>query len=73
MRRLDEIVRELLQGVSERMEKAGGTAGEAAPPLARDTGGGGTRARNSDRHPITSTRRMAKKATGDAAKRSMPR
>lgn len=75
MRRLDEIVSELLAGVALRIEreKAGGAASAAAPPLAHGPGGEHPGTRNQARHPITSTRRMAKKATGIAATKSMKR
>lgn len=74
MERLGDIVARVLANVRATMEKdAGGTAVEAAPPLARGPGGEHPGARNVSRHPITSTRRMAKNATGSDARKSMPR
>lgn len=72
MKRLDTLVRGILQDVRQRMD-ADGAAGEAAPPLARREGGGTERARKGDAHPRSSSRRMAKKATGMAAKISIER
>ena len=74
MERLDHVVARVLPGLRVMTEEeAGGTAGKAAPPLARGPGGEHPGARNQARHPITSTRRMAKKATGIAATKSMKR
>lgn len=73
MRRLDEIIAGLLPGLRAMVvEDADGAAGEAAPPLARGTGGE-ARTRKGDAHPRSSSRRMAKKATGLDAKISIKR
>lgn len=74
MRRLDEIIAGLLPGLRAMVvEDADGAAGEAAPPLARGPGGGNPSARKGDAHPRSSSRRMAKQATGMAAKISIER
>lgn len=75
MERLGDIVARVLAGVRDRMdgEMAGEAAGEdAASPLARGTGGE-ARARKGDAHPRSSSRRMAKKATGLDDRISMKR
>ena len=71
MRRLDEIVSELLAGVALRIEneKAGGTAGEAVPPLTREAGGGNPRMRKGEHHPRSSNRSQPKYAATASAKR----
>jgi hypothetical protein len=69
--RLDTLVAKVLADVRQRMI-AGGTADEAAPPLAQRTGGE-LHARNGDAHPRSSSRSIAKRATGMAAKTSMIR
>lgn len=74
MRRLDSLVAEVLANARRAMDKAGGTAVEAAPPLAQGLLGEERHsARNGEHHPITSTRRMAKNATGIEAKISAPK
>lgn len=74
MERLGTIVHRVLAGLTvTNEEEAGGTAVAAVPPLARGPGGENPGARNGDRHPITSTRRIAKRATGVADTKSMKR
>lgn len=73
MERLGTIVHRVLAGLTvTNEEEAGGTADEAAPPLAQRTGGE-LHARKGDAHPRSSSRRMAKNAAGLAAKISMKR
>lgn len=75
MERLGDIVARVLAGVRDTMdgEMAGEAAGEdAASPLARGTGGE-ARTRKGEAHPRSSSRRMAKQATGMAAKISIER
>lgn len=45
MRRLDTITRRVLADLRDRMDKAGGTADEAAPPLMRAQREGAARRR----------------------------
>lgn len=73
MRRLDSLVAEVLANARRAMDKAGGAAVEAAPPLMRRPEGEHPHMRNGEHHPITSTRRMAKNATGIEAKISAPK
>lgn len=75
MERLGTIVHRVLAGVRATMD--GGMAGEAAgedaaSPLAQRLGSK-DRARKGDAHPRSSSRRMAKQATGMAAKISIER
>lgn len=49
MERLGTITRRVLAGLRDRMEKAGGTAGEAAPPLLRAQREGTARRRKESR------------------------
>ena len=61
MERLDHVVARVLAGLRVMTEEeAGGTAGKAAPPLARGPGGEHPGARNGDRlSPRTTVRRGA--------------
>lgn len=75
MERLGDIVARVLANVRVTMdgEMAGEAAGEdAASPLAQRLGGD-SHARKGDAHPRSSSRRVAKKATGMAAKISIER
>lgn len=75
MKRLGDIVARVLANVRATMdgEMAGEAAGEdAASPLAQRLGSK-DRARKGDAHPRSSSRRMAKQATGMAAKISIER
>lgn len=72
--RLDVLVRKVLVDARERMEERAGAVVEAAPEFAARGGGGdGPRAGGNSAHPRSSSRRMAKKATGLDAKISMKR
>lgn len=75
MERLGDIVARVLANVRATMEeeKAGAVV-EAAPEFAaRHRGGDEPRAGGSSAHPRSSSRSMAKKATGQAVKTSMRR
>lgn len=73
MERLDTITRRVLADLRDRMDKAGGTAVEAVPPLAREAGGGNQHARNGDHHPRSSIRSVAKRTTGMEARIRAPK
>lgn len=75
MERLGDIVARVLANVRVTMEEErAGAVIEAAPEFAaRGRGGDETRAGGTDAHPRSSSRRMAKNATGLAAKISMER
>ena len=66
MERLDTITRRVLADLRDRMDKAGGTAVEAAPPLAREAGGGNQHARMGDRLSPRATVRRVPAALGAA-------
>lgn len=74
MERLGDIVARVLAGVRDTMDerKAGGSEG---PRQLAEAGGGGKAPRlaRGDAHPRSSSRRMAKQATGMAAKISIER
>lgn len=76
MRRLDEIIAGLLPGlramVVEEEEACGAVEAPQASAARRDAQGG-TRAGGTGAHPRSSSRRMAKKATGLDARISMKR
>lgn len=75
MERLGDIVARVLANVRATMEeeKAGAVV-EAAPEfVARHRGGDAMRAGGTGAHPRSSSRRMAKQATGMAAKISIER
>lgn len=72
--RLDVLVRKVLADARERMEERAGAVVEAAPEFAaRHRGGDEMRAGGTGAHPRSSSRRMAKQATGMAAKISIER
>lgn len=72
--RLDVLVRKVLADARERMEERAGAVVEAAPEFAaRHRGGDEMRAGGTGAHPRSSSRRMAKKATGLDAKISIKR
>lgn len=75
MERLDEAVARVLAGLRAQLdERKAGAVVEAAPEFAaRGRGGDETRAGGNSAHPRSSSRRMAKKATGLAATISMKR
>lgn len=75
MERLGDIVARVLAGVRVTMEEErAGAVVEAAPEFAaRHRGGDAMRAGETGAHPRSSSRRMAKQATGMAAKISIER
>lgn len=72
--RLDVLVRKVLADARERMEERAGDR-DGPRQLAEVRGGGGDAPRlaRGDAHPRSSSRRMAKQATGMAAKISIER
>lgn len=75
MERLDEAVARVLAGLRAQLdERKAGAVVEAAPEFAaRHRGGDEMRAGGTGAHPRSSSRRMAKQATGMAAKISIER
>ena len=74
MERLGDILPRVLANVRERMEEEMAGDREGPRQLAGDRGGGEAhRLASANRHPITSTKRMAKKATGIAVRQNMRR
>lgn len=71
MERLGDIVARVLANVRATMdgEMAGGAAGEAAPPLAREAGGGTVHARKGEAHPRSSSRSARERQAKNRAAR----
>lgn len=74
MERLGTIVHRVLAGLTVTTEEQMAGDREGPRQLAGDRGGGEAhRLASANRHPITSTKRMAKKATGIAVRQNMRR